>query len=113
MFTIYVTYKGSDRAAVEGFYKEIREIGIDILSRKEDGNVRYEYYWPAEHENQLFLLEIWETKEKLSRYIHSRLTLKSWESSKKNTALKPALKLHKHLFNNVIGNLNDVSKICY
>ena len=47
MFTIYVTYKGSDRDAVEGFYKEIREIGIDILSRKEDGNVRYEYYWPA------------------------------------------------------------------
>ena len=57
MFTIYVTYKGSDRAAVEGFYKEIREIGIDVLSRKEDGNVRYEYYWPAERENQLFLLE--------------------------------------------------------
>ena len=101
MFTIYVTYKGSDRAAVEGFYKEIREIGIDILSRKEDGNVRYEYYWPAEHENQLFLLEIWETKE--AQQIHS----------KKNTALKPALKLHKHLFNNVIENLNDVSKICY
>ena len=70
MFTIYVTYKGSDRDAVEGFYKEIREIGIDILSRKEDGNVRYEYYWPAEHENQLFLLEIWETKE--AQQIHSQ-----------------------------------------
>ena len=73
MFTIYVTYKGSDRAAVEVFYKEIREIGIDILSRKEDGNVRYEYYWPAEHENQLFLLEIWETKE--AQQIHSQLAL--------------------------------------
>ena len=111
MFTIYVTYKGSDRAAVEGFYKEIREIGIDILSRKEDGNVRYEYYLQSMKTSCFF----WKSgkQKKLSRYIHSRLTLKSWESSKKNTALKPALKLHKHLFNNVIGNLNDVSKICY
>ena len=70
MFTIYVTYKGSDRDAVEGFYKEIREIGIDVLSRKEDGNVRYEYYWPAERENELFLLETWETKE--AQQIHSQ-----------------------------------------
>lgn len=47
-------------------------------------------------------------QKKLSRYIHSRLTLKSWESSKKNTAIEPALKLHKHYFINVSGNLNDV-----
>ncbi len=70
MFTIYVTYKGGDRAAVEGFYREIRELDIDTISRKEDGNVRYEYYWPAERENELFLLEIWETKE--AQQIHTQ-----------------------------------------
>jgi quinol monooxygenase YgiN len=70
MFTIYVTYKGSDRAAVEGFYREIRELGIDTVSRREDGNVRYEYYWSAERDDELFLLEIWETKE--AQQIHSQ-----------------------------------------
>ena len=70
MFTIYVTYKGSDRAAVEGFYRDIRELDIDSISRKENGNVRYEYYWPAERENELFLLETWETKE--AQQIHSQ-----------------------------------------
>lgn len=94
MFTIYVTYKGSDRAAVEGFYREIRELDIAALSKKEKGNVRYEYYWPAEHDNELFLLEIWETRE--AQQIHTQQAhFKSWESSKRNTALKPALKLHK------------------
>ena len=70
MFTIYVTYKGGDRAAVEGFYREIRELDIAALSKKEKGNARYEYYWPAERDNELFLLEIWETRE--AQQIHTQ-----------------------------------------
>lgn len=70
MLTICVTYKGMDRQAVEGFYREIRELGIDVLSRKEDGNICYEYYWPTERENELFLLEKWKSKE--AQQLHSQ-----------------------------------------
>ena len=70
MLTIYVTYEGSDRASVEGFYSEIKSNRIDELSRAEDGNVCYDYYWPAEVQNQLFLLEKWETKE--AQQLHSQ-----------------------------------------
>ncbi|MDD7307551.1 MAG: hypothetical protein PUG78_03990 [Eubacteriales bacterium] len=112
MFTIYVTYKGSDRAAVRDFTKKSGKSASIFFHAKRTAMYATNITGLQSMKTSCFFWKSGKQK-KLSRYIHSRLTLKSWESSKKNTALKPALKLHKHLFNNVIGNLNEVSKICY
>lgn len=52
-----------DKESRDGYYKEVHERNIDGKSRKEDGCIRYDFFFPAESDNQLFLLEQWETRE--------------------------------------------------
>lgn len=47
----------------ETFYQRIVELGIDRLSRQEEGNRKYDFFWNAEDENDLCLLEIWDSVE--------------------------------------------------
>lgn len=62
MINIYVRYKGEKESLVK-FYEEIKKEGLAEASRSEDGNIRYEYFWPVERENELFLLEAWKDKD--------------------------------------------------
>lgn len=62
MINIYVTYKG-DKESLVRFYEDIKKEGLAEASRNEEGNIRYEYFWPVERENELFLLEAWKDKE--------------------------------------------------
>ncbi|MDO4545938.1 MAG: antibiotic biosynthesis monooxygenase, partial [Bacillota bacterium] len=39
-------------------------------SRAEDGCIRYEYFYPADSENQIFLWEQWESRE--AQKVHTR-----------------------------------------
>ena len=47
----------------EEFVQKVREAGILEAIRKENGCVRYDYFHSEEDENQLLLVEKWETEE--------------------------------------------------
>ncbi len=53
------------------FYKKVCEAGIPKQSRLEDGNLKYEYYFPVEDENQILLIEIW--KDQASQDAHKEM----------------------------------------
>ena len=58
MLTWYVTYhcKKGQRAA---FYQALCDLGVKAGSRAENGNLRYDYYFAAEKEDDLLLVESW------------------------------------------------------
>ena len=47
----------------EEFVQKVWEAGILEAIRKENGCVRYDYFYSEEDENQLLLVEKWETEE--------------------------------------------------
>ena len=47
----------------EEFVQKVREAGILEAIRNENGCVRYDYFYSEEDENQLLLVEKWETEE--------------------------------------------------
>jgi quinol monooxygenase YgiN len=55
----------------EEFYKKINEAGIPQKSRNEKGNLKYDYYFSADSENQILLIEIW--KDQDSQNAHKEL----------------------------------------
>ena len=61
MYTIYVVFKcfpGKREAFVEAVKRE----GILAAVRAEEGCLRYDYYFSEADENELLLIEAWETK---------------------------------------------------
>ena len=63
MTNYYVTYTLKTKEDRDNYYREVRENGIIDKSRAEDGCIRYEYYYPAESETDMFLWEQWESRE--------------------------------------------------
>ena len=61
MYTIYVVFKcfPGKRAA---FVERVKKEGVLSAIRAEDGCGRYDYYFSEEDENELLLIEAWETK---------------------------------------------------
>ena len=59
----YVTYTMPDKASRDGYLREAQEQGIPDKSREEEGCIRYEYFFPVDDENKLFLWEQWESRE--------------------------------------------------
>jgi len=55
----------------EAFYKKVNEARIPQQSRLEEGNLKYEYYFPVESENQILLIEIW--KDEASFNAHKEM----------------------------------------
>ena len=47
----------------EEFLNAVREEGIDVASRAEEGNSKYEFYASAENDTDLLLLEYWKDRE--------------------------------------------------
>lgn len=45
------------------FYRRIAENRVGELSRQEKGNQKYDYFFPAEEPDKMFLLEIWDSAE--------------------------------------------------
>ena len=60
LVTVRYTVKDGKR---EEFYRHIVEQGIDTASRAEDGNRKYDYYYPTDSEQDLCLLELWDSRE--------------------------------------------------
>lgn len=61
MYTIYVVFKCFPGKR-EAFVKRVREEGVLSAIRAEDGCGRYDYYFSEEDENEILLIESWESK---------------------------------------------------
>ena len=54
MIVLNVTYKCKENMR-EAFLETIRKEGIDVASRAEAGNIKYDYYLPTKNDNEVFL----------------------------------------------------------
>ena len=59
---LYVRYMAKDGCR-EAFVRELVEAGILTLIRQEPGCLAYDYYFSAQEENVVLLIEQWETEE--------------------------------------------------
>lgn len=69
MLNVTYTLKPGKRAE---FFKALNKIEADKLSREEPGNIKYEYFYPVDSWDQLFLLEIWDDDAAFSIHIASQ-----------------------------------------
>ena len=63
MTNFYVTYtlpEGTDR---KEYVAALAATGAIDKSREEAGCIRYDFFYPVDSENQVFLLEQWESRE--------------------------------------------------
>ena len=67
MIVINVTYKCKPDMKEE-FLERIMAEGIDTASRAEAGNIKYDYYFPADGSDELFLLEKWQDADVLAEH---------------------------------------------
>lgn len=63
MTNYYVTYTFKNKNSRDAFYEEVKANGVAEASREEEGCIRYEYYYPADCDNKIFLWEQWESRE--------------------------------------------------
>lgn len=62
MYTIYVVFKSYDGKR-EAFVERAKAEGIVDEIRKENGCIRYDYYYSEKDPNEILLIEEWESKE--------------------------------------------------
>lgn len=60
-YLLQVVYR-TKQGMKEQFLEEIEKKGIDKAVRGEDGCLRYEYYYAAQREDEVFLVEEWESE---------------------------------------------------
>ena len=70
MISVNIYYKGQNGSAKK-FVEEMKSSGIVDEIRKEDGNLRYEYFYPENDEETVLLIDCWENQESLD--IHHKL----------------------------------------
>lgn len=61
MYTIYVKFDCYPEKR-EAFVDAVKKEGILAAIRAEDGCIRYDYYFSDSDENELLLIEAWESK---------------------------------------------------
>ena len=54
------------------FYNALLERGIADAARAEEGNEKYEYYFSPENENELLLIELWNSAEAVELHMNSQ-----------------------------------------
>ncbi len=67
MIVLNVTYKCKPEMVPE-FLEAIITEGIDEASRSEAGNIKYDYYIPADGSDELLLVEKWQDAEALAEH---------------------------------------------
>ena len=65
MIVLNVTYSCKPGMR-EAFLESVAEQGIDLASRAEEGNIKYDYYKSVENEDELFLVEKWKDANALA-----------------------------------------------
>lgn len=67
MIVLNVTYKCKPDMRDE-FLEMIYTEGIDVASRTEEGNIKYDYYTPVDGSDDLLLVEKWRDAEALAAH---------------------------------------------
>ena len=67
MIVLNVTYKCKPDMREE-FLEMIYTEGIDVASRAEEGNIKYDYYTPVDNSDDLLLVEKWRDAEALAAH---------------------------------------------
>ena len=70
MITLHVFYFGEDNKA-RLFAEEMENSGLANEIRNEEGNLRYEYFYPRNEDNAVLLIDSWVNQEALD--IHHEL----------------------------------------
>ncbi len=73
--TINIYYKGENGNAKK-FVHEMVSSGIVYMVRKEEGNERYEYFFPLDDEETVLLIDRWKSKEALDIHHKSEMMKK-------------------------------------
>lgn len=60
-----VTYTTKPGKRTE-FLSTLTQLGVVTQSKQEPGNIRYDYFYPVDSEDQLLLMEIWTDDEALA-----------------------------------------------
>ena len=66
--TINIYYTG---AHAKEFAREMTDSGVVGDIRAEEGNLRYEYFFPMDREDAVLLIDSWENQQALDRHHHS------------------------------------------
>ena len=61
MYTIYVKFECMPNMR-EKFIETVKKLGVLAAIRSEDGCIKYDYYLSENDENELLLIEQWESK---------------------------------------------------
>lgn len=67
MITVIIKYKGTDGSA-KRFVNEMISSGIVNNIRNEEGNLRYEYFYPLEDNESVVLIDSWKDQEALDKH---------------------------------------------
>ena len=67
MIVLNVTYKCKPDMREE-FYEMILAEGLDEASRAEEGNLKYDYYFPVDDSDEMLLVEKWKDAEALAEH---------------------------------------------
>lgn len=70
--TVNLYYTGKDGSA-RAFAKEMTERGIVDAVRKEEGNERYEYFFPMDDEETVLLIDRWKNQEAIDLHHKSEM----------------------------------------
>ena len=65
--TVNIYYTGKDGNA-KRFAQEMESSGTADLIRKEQGNLRYEYFIPMNNSETVLLIDSWESQEAIDRH---------------------------------------------
>ncbi len=63
MLNIHVFYRAENGEDLQKFYAEAKALGVIEKSRQDEGCLRYDYFFSADRDNEILLLEKWESKE--------------------------------------------------
>ena len=67
MVVLNVTYKCKP-GMKEAFLEAIKAEGLDVACRNEDGNIKYDYYFPVDDSDEMLLVEKWRDADALDAH---------------------------------------------
>ena len=80
--TVNIYYSGENGSARK-FAEEMMSSGIVAAIRKEKGNLKYEYFYPAEDVETVLLIDSWENQEAIDIHHNSEMMQKIIELREK------------------------------
>lgn len=80
--TVNIYYSGENGSARK-FAEEMMSSGIVAAIRKEKGNLKYEYFYPAEDAETVLLIDSWENQEAIDIHHNTEIMQKIIELREK------------------------------